>query len=128
MDEVHRWRGSPEGRARLAPPRDLGRFAYFDEQLGHPDWRGKRVLDFGGNDGNLCLHPGCPIAEEDYTCIALTRFRGSRTPRAAAQNARALLDKLKKSKDPVIASLARERLERLADLEEYCRERGPRVP
>lgn len=69
MEEVHRWRGSPEERARLAPSRDLGHFTYFDRQLGHPDWRGKRVLDFGGNDGNLLLDPACTIAEEDYTCI-----------------------------------------------------------
>ncbi len=67
MEEVHRWRGSTEERA--APPRDLRHFAYFDAQLGHPDWRGKRVLDFGGNDGNLLLDPACTIAEEDYTCI-----------------------------------------------------------
>ncbi|HKS23485.1 MAG TPA: class I SAM-dependent methyltransferase [Thermoanaerobaculia bacterium] len=67
MEEVHRWRGSPDERA--TPSRDLGRFTYFDQQLGHPDWRGKRVLDFGGNDGNLLLAPNCPIAEEDYTCI-----------------------------------------------------------
>jgi hypothetical protein len=44
------------------------------------------------------------------------------------QTARSLLDKLKNSKDPAIASLARARLERLGDLEEYIRERSPRVP
>ena len=44
------------------------------------------------------------------------------------QNARALLDKLKNSKDPAIASLARERREQLIDLEEYSRERRSRVP
>lgn len=69
MEEVHRWRGSPDDRVKLAPPRDLGRFAYFDLELDRPDWRGKKVLDFGGNDGNLLLDPACPIAAEDYTCI-----------------------------------------------------------
>ena len=43
-----------------------GQFAYFDAQLGHPDWRGKTVLDFGGNQGNLLETPGCPIDERDY--------------------------------------------------------------
>src|ERR1051325_1447096 len=67
MEEVHRWRGSAEERA--TPARDLGRFTYFDQQLGHPNWRGKRVLDFGGNKGNLLLDPACAIRHQDYYCI-----------------------------------------------------------
>jgi SAM-dependent methyltransferase len=48
-----------------------GQFTYFDTQLGHPDWRGKVVLDFGGNQGNLLEHPGCPIDDRDYWCVDL---------------------------------------------------------
>lgn len=46
-----------------------GQFAYFDEQLGRPDWAGKRVLDFGGNVGNLLLDPHCAIAPKNYWCL-----------------------------------------------------------
>src|SRR5262245_6206924 len=59
------------GRGRGAPhlSNAYGQFAYFDAQLGHPDWRGKTVLDFGGNQGNLLEAPGCPIGERDYWCV-----------------------------------------------------------
>jgi SAM-dependent methyltransferase len=46
-----------------------GQFAYFDAQLGRPDWTGKRVLDFGGNAGNLLLDPRCSIAPANYWCL-----------------------------------------------------------
>jgi SAM-dependent methyltransferase len=67
--EVNRWRGSPEQRASRAGVRKLGQFSYFDSQLGHPDWTGKTVLDFGGGDGNLLWNPDCAIRPEDYYCI-----------------------------------------------------------
>jgi SAM-dependent methyltransferase len=71
--EVHLWRGSPEQRALRAQVRKSGQFAYFDEQLNHPDWRGKAVLDFGGNAGNLLLNPDCAIRHEDYYCVDVLR-------------------------------------------------------
>jgi 2-polyprenyl-3-methyl-5-hydroxy-6-metoxy-1,4-benzoquinol methylase len=46
-----------------------GQFYYFDHQLDHPDWTGKRVLDFGGNVGNILLDPGCQIEPADYWSI-----------------------------------------------------------
>jgi len=49
--------------------RTSGTFAYFDKQLGFPDWSGRKVLDFGGNDGGLLLNPDCKIRHEDYYCI-----------------------------------------------------------
>jgi SAM-dependent methyltransferase len=49
-----------------------GQFPYFDAQLGHPSWRGKTVLDFGGNRGNLLRVPGCPIDESDYWCLDIS--------------------------------------------------------
>lgn len=50
-----------------------GQFNYFDHQLGHPDWTGKRVLDFGGNIGNILLDPSCKIEPENYWCIDIVR-------------------------------------------------------
>lgn len=42
-------------------------FTYFDVQLGQPNWKGKHVLDFGGNTGNLLLDS--PIEPANYWCI-----------------------------------------------------------
>jgi len=73
MEEVHLWRGSPEQRAQRAQAARSGQFAYFDRQLDHPAWGGKRVLDFGGNTGNLLSSPDCPIRHEDYYCLDIIR-------------------------------------------------------
>jgi SAM-dependent methyltransferase len=48
-------------------------FAYFDPQLGHPDWAAKSVLDFGGNAGNILQDPNCTIDPEKYWCIDISR-------------------------------------------------------
>ena len=69
IEEVHLWRGTPEQQALRSRLVKATQFAYFDEQLGHPSWRGKRVLDFGGNKGNLLLDPACTIRHEDYYCL-----------------------------------------------------------
>jgi Methyltransferase domain len=66
MQEVHRWRGTPEQRALRDQVRKLGQFSFFDQQLGRPDWRGRKVLDFGASDGNLLRNADCAIAYEDY--------------------------------------------------------------
>jgi len=47
----------------------IGQFTYFAQQLGETDWRGKDVLDFGGNVGNILRDPNCTIDEERYWCI-----------------------------------------------------------
>jgi SAM-dependent methyltransferase len=73
MEEVHLWRGSPEQRARRAQARRAGQFAYFDRQLDRPAWGGKKVLDFGGNTGNLLSSPDCTIRHEDYYCLDVLR-------------------------------------------------------
>jgi SAM-dependent methyltransferase len=73
ITEVQRWRGSAGQQAQRAQTRKLGQFAYFDRQLGHPAWRGKRVLDFGGSDGNLLWNPDCAIRPENYYCIDVVR-------------------------------------------------------
>jgi SAM-dependent methyltransferase len=50
-----------------------GRFKYFDTQLGAPVWRGKAVLDFGGNVGAILSDPGCTIDPALYWCIDVSR-------------------------------------------------------
>ena len=50
-----------------------GQFAYFDRQLGRPDWRGKRVLDFGGNAGNILDDPTCTIDPRLYWSLDVSR-------------------------------------------------------
>ena len=46
-----------------------GQFTYFSLQLGERDWRGKNVLDFGGNIGNMLRDPNCTIEPERYWCL-----------------------------------------------------------
>ena len=46
-----------------------GQFTFFAIQLGERDWRGKYVLDFGGNIGNMLRDPSATIDEERYWCI-----------------------------------------------------------
>lgn len=48
-------------------------FQYFDAQLGHPDWTGKRVLDFGGNAGNILLDEKNRIDPANYWSIDISR-------------------------------------------------------
>jgi len=44
-------------------------FTYFALQLGDFMWRGKDVLDFGGNIGNILQDPNATIETERYWCI-----------------------------------------------------------
>lgn len=46
-----------------------GQFTYFAQQLGESNWRGKNVLDFGGNVGNMLRDPNSTIDHERYWCI-----------------------------------------------------------
>lgn len=73
MEEVHLWRGSAQQRAQRNRIRKSGQFTYFDKQLSHPDWAGKKVLDFGGNVGSLLLDPDCTILPENYYCLDVLR-------------------------------------------------------
>jgi SAM-dependent methyltransferase len=50
-----------------------GQFRYFDIQLRYPAWGGRKVLDFGGNVGNLLRDPESAIDEADYWCIDVSR-------------------------------------------------------
>ena len=50
-----------------------GQFRYFATQLGDSTWRGKDVLDFGGNIGNILQDPSSTIDEQRYWCIDVDR-------------------------------------------------------
>lgn len=47
----------------------LGQFTYFSRQLGERMWRGKDVLDFGGNIGNILRDRNSTIDPERYWCL-----------------------------------------------------------
>jgi SAM-dependent methyltransferase len=49
----------------------LTQFSYFNELLGHPVWKGRKVLDFGGNIGTFLESAGDNVNHEDYWCIDL---------------------------------------------------------
>lgn len=46
-----------------------GQFSYFSQQVGETAWRGKNVLDFGGNIGNILRDPLSTIEHERYWCL-----------------------------------------------------------
>jgi hypothetical protein len=50
-----------------------GQFTYFSQQLGEQDWRGKNVLDFGGNIGNMLRDPNCNVDHERYWCLDVVK-------------------------------------------------------
>lgn len=50
-----------------------GQFPYFDQVLGSPRWRGKRVLDFGGNVGNILKHESSTIDHDKYWCVDVSK-------------------------------------------------------
>src|SRR5436190_8863914 len=51
----------------------LTQFPYFDELLGHPVWKGSKILDFGGNVGTFLESAGDNVDHEDYWCIDINR-------------------------------------------------------
>ena len=61
-------------------------FSYFDQQLGGPEWKGRKILDFGGNVGSFLAGAGDEVDHADYWCVDLNPAvieQGRRTyPRA----------------------------------------------
>lgn len=51
----------------------MDQFRCFDEQLGHPEWAHKRVLDYGGNVGNILLDADCTIEPWNYWSLDVSR-------------------------------------------------------
>ncbi|HEX8150553.1 MAG TPA: class I SAM-dependent methyltransferase [Pyrinomonadaceae bacterium] len=48
-------------------------FDYFDQLLGGRDWKGSKILDFGGNVGGFLVSAGDRVNHEDYWCLDLNR-------------------------------------------------------
>jgi len=46
-------------------------FSYFDQLLARPTWRGRKILDFGGNIGTFLVGAGKHIDHDDYWCLDL---------------------------------------------------------
>lgn len=61
-------------------------FGYFDDLLEHPEWKGRKILDFGGNVGTFLVGAGSRVDHDDYWCLDLNQDvveQGRRTyPRA----------------------------------------------
>lgn len=51
----------------------LTQFPYFNELLGNPVWKGRKILDFGGNIGTFLASAGDNVDHEDYWCIDLNK-------------------------------------------------------
>ena len=51
----------------------MGQFTYFSLQVSEPVWRGKNVLDFGGNIGNMLRDPNSTIDHERYWCLDVAK-------------------------------------------------------
>src|SRR6266853_4657631 len=48
-------------------------FSYFNQMLAGPAWKGKRILDFGGNVGGFLVSAGDHVDHGDYWCLDLTQ-------------------------------------------------------
>jgi SAM-dependent methyltransferase len=46
-------------------------FDYFDLLLGNPEWKGRKILDFGGNVGGFLTSAGDRVDHDDYWCVDL---------------------------------------------------------
>ena len=47
-------------------------FSYFDQLLERPVWKGRKILDFGGNVGGFLVNAGKNVDHDDYWCLDLT--------------------------------------------------------
>jgi SAM-dependent methyltransferase len=47
-------------------------FSYFDRVLAGPAWKGRKILDFGGNVGGFLAGAGNQIEHNDYWCLDVT--------------------------------------------------------
>ena len=48
-------------------------FDYFDDLLGHPEWKGRKILDFGGNVGTFLVGAGSRVNHAEYWCLDLNQ-------------------------------------------------------
>jgi len=47
-------------------------FSYFDQALSGPIWKGRKILDFGGNIGGFLVGAGDHVDHNDYWCLDVT--------------------------------------------------------
>ncbi len=66
-------RGDARPRRVSSLSTKTGQFAYFDAQLGRPDWSGRRVLDFGGNVGTFLEEAAGRVQPSLYWCVDVSR-------------------------------------------------------
>jgi len=52
----------------------ITQFAYFDKLLGRPVWKGRKILDFGGNVGTFLTGAGDRVDHDDYWCVDLNQI------------------------------------------------------
>ena len=76
LQDVHQL--SDEARRVFAPASSFSwnlvstrrtQFPYFDELLGRPVWKGRKILDFGGNIGTFLEIAGESVDHADYWCV-----------------------------------------------------------
>src|SRR5882724_7708011 len=48
-------------------------FTYFNQVLGAPVWKGRKVLDFGGNVGGFLVSAGARVHHDHYWCLDLNQ-------------------------------------------------------
>jgi SAM-dependent methyltransferase len=48
-------------------------FSYFDQLLEGQVWKGRKILDFGGNVGGFLAGSGDQVDHRDYWCLDITR-------------------------------------------------------
>jgi SAM-dependent methyltransferase len=48
-------------------------FGYFDKLLQRPVWKGRKILDFGGNVGTFLMSATNSVNHQDYWCLDLNR-------------------------------------------------------
>jgi hypothetical protein len=51
----------------------VSQFSYFDQILGNPNWRGRRILDFGGNQAGFLVGAAEHVDHESYWCLDIVR-------------------------------------------------------
>ena len=69
----HGYEHEPGGTLLTFLSKKFGQFTYFSQQVGESVWRGKDVLDFGGNIGNILRDPAATIDEERYWCLDVVK-------------------------------------------------------
>jgi hypothetical protein len=48
------------------------RFTYFNQQIKDFNWQNSKILDYGGNWGNLLRDPTSTVPQENYWCIDIS--------------------------------------------------------